>query len=89
MRAAPIHLSKTDVDAWRDTVLFGAYCPDPEAAPERAGPVEPLAGDALPPIDWRNPRRPRGFTGLGALLFIVTPSAVYAALTAVGLLGHG
>jgi len=53
---ARIDLTETDVDDWRDAVLFGtgplgAYTPDPDAAP----PAIP-ASAAPPPIQWH--RRP-------------------------------
>lgn len=51
-----IDLTETDVDDWRDAVLFGtgplgAYTPDPDAPP----PTIP-ASAAPPPIQWH--RRP-------------------------------
>lgn len=57
-----IHLSETDVDAWRDEVLFGAYTPDPEACPpplpdhwtRTAAPASPAAPS---PVSWMPARR--------------------------------
>lgn len=61
-RAVRIDLTDTDVDTWRNVVVFGsgaryAYTPDPEVTP----PVEPMAAlpaDAPSPIVWhRQPDR--------------------------------
>lgn len=61
-RAVRIDLTDTDMDAWRNVVVFGsgaryAYTPDPEVTP----PVEPMAAlpaDAPSPIVWhRQPDR--------------------------------
>lgn len=60
--AVRIDLTDTDMDAWRNVVVFGtgaryAYTPDPEVTP----PVEPMAAlpaDAPSPIVWhRQPDR--------------------------------
>lgn len=79
-----IDLTDTDMDAWRNVVVFGtgaqyAYTPDPEVTP----PVEPVAAlpaDAPSPIVWH--RQPDRIVQ-GVRLVLIAAAVVFA----VGQLG--
>lgn len=80
MERPPLHLSDADLDAWRDQLLFGAYAPDPDAAPPEPTPAPPYAGATPPPVQFLAPPRRHGRVLLAVRAVAVAAVATFAVL---------